>query len=832
MGFQKDKKPPLVPSRKGGVKGFNLVALGQMPEGLLILSMEGEVLAINDAAANILKKPPEKITQRPFWNALKITSFSTKKQWLKTKRAFRLATYGHPQQLTWIEPTHGKPAFAYDILMFRTEIDDMPVIMVQIKTSCDEKIRAWVLRTLAAINHRASHSETIDKLLQLSNQALNSTYSFVMLTNSLEKASTLSIIHQDSKKNNIRCSLQNNPLMEALGKQNACYVNHITERFPQVTLFKKFKARTCFAGALYRDTHEMCGFYAVVFQQDIEQSPFEEELFGIILNRLRAEIRFYLNENELKLLADIPKEYPDPIIKTTYKGEVLFANAEGKKLIKLWEKQFNSLPNQLIQEIKATQNLKQPCRFEFEVQYKTYLFSLTRDPLMQRITILGTDVSQLKNSELNMMNLAHYDALTKIANRQYFEELVTEKIIEHERANKELAILIIDLDNFKTINDTLGHLIGDKLLKASSQRMARCLRATDYIARMGGDEFVVFLGYTTTEATKAVAEKIISVLSRIYKFGDSQIKITASVGIAMFPDGGISLNTLMKNADVAMYQAKKLGKNSYMVFSPSLQTIQERRDETLRTDIKTAVPNEELILVYQPQIDIINQNIVGIESYLHWEHPHEGLILPGEFIRLAEQTGCIRSISQWLIERCLKDFVGFLNINKDIKLSLNVSLIQLNDNYFMDFLIQQIQSSKLKRAQIEIDISERSIAPHFKQITQHLKKIHKLGIGTCIDNFGSPQVSLPKLLALPIDILKLDQQLLERIDKNEKHRMLLKGVIRLAQALHIEVLQKGVETSTQDRIIKSMGCKFAQGYYYCKPIRAPAMADFLKAGLK
>lgn len=832
MGFQKSKKTPLMLSKKGGLKRLNSVVLGQISEGLLMLSLDGDVLAVNDAAAAIFKKPSEKITQRPFWNALKLTRFSAKRQWIKTKRAFTLATYGHPQQLTWIEPSHGKPVLAYDLLMYRTEMDGMSVVMIQIKPSHDEKIKAWVLGTLATINHKASHTDTIDKLLQLSNQAMSGVYSFIMLTNTLEKASTLAIFHQDSKKNNIRCSLQNNPLIEMLGKQDVCYINHISKQFPQDALFKKLKARTCFAGALYSDAHEMCGFYGVVFQQDVEQSPIQEELFGIILNRIKTEIRLYLYENELKLLAEIPQEYPDPIIRTTYKGEVLFANAEGQKLIKFWSKQFNGLPDKLIQEIKATQHAEQPYRFEFEAQYKTYLMSLTRNPLMQHVTIHGTDVSQLKNSELNMMNLAHYDALTKIANRQYFEELVTEKILEHERANKELAILIIDLDNFKTINDTLGHLIGDKLLKAASQRMARCLRANDYIARMGGDEFVVFLGYTTVEATQAVAEKIISVLSRIYKFGDSQMKITASVGIAMFPDGGMSLNTLMKNADVAMYQAKKLGKNSYMVFSPSLQTIQEKRDETLRMDIKNAVPNQELILVYQPQMDIVNNNIVGIESYLHWEHPKEGLILPGEFIRLAEQTGCIRAISQWLVERCLNDFVAFLKINKDIKLSLNVSLIQLNDHYFMDCLVQQIQTSKLKREQIEIDISERSIAPHFKQITQHLKKIHKLGIGTCIDNFGSPQVSLPKLLALPIDILKLDQQLLESIDKNEKHRMLLKGVIRLAQALNIEVLQKGVETSAQDRIIKSMGCKFAQGYYYCKPIRAPAMADFLKVGLK
>ncbi|HGE7391418.1 TPA: putative bifunctional diguanylate cyclase/phosphodiesterase [Legionella pneumophila] len=415
-----------------------------------------------------------------------------------------------------------------------------------------------------------------------------------------------------------------------------------------------------------------------------------------------------------------------------------------------------------------------------------------------------------------------------MANRQYFEEKLIEKIYEHHLKEKSLALLLIDLDNFKIVNDTLGHPTGDKLLMAVTNRMTRCLRANDFIARLGGDEFIVLLDQCNTDTAVKVAEKIINVLGKPFQFDEYHMTITASIGIAIYPETSEIASDLLKYADIAMYQSKKTGKNKCTVFSKNLHYKENQRNEILKKDIELAALKRELYIDYQPQIDLSDNTIVGIEALLRWSHPTLGLILPTEFIPIAEQTGCIHTISQWFIEQTLLDYSQFQQLSSNIKLSINVSLSQLNDTRFTKILCDSLLQNNLSKSKIILDISERMIAPHFIQISKKLKQIHHIGINISLDNFCCPQISLPELLSLPLDYLKVDQRLLIGIEGKIKLRKLLSGIINLTKDLNIKIIQKGIETAEQHEVIKSLGCQYAQGYFYCKPVALNDLLPLIK----
>jgi diguanylate cyclase (GGDEF)-like protein len=534
-------------------------------------------------------------------------------------------------------------------------------------------------------------------------------------------------------------------------------------------------------------------------------------------------------KRRLQFLTSIVEQDPNPILRILLTGQVIFANPQGEALIKLWHKEHNGLPKQVLQAAQLAQSNGQSVSIEMKVTNKFFLLTLIWLDEFEQINVYGTDISQLKKTDQDMVNLAHFDALTQIHNRQYFEKKLKEEIHQHFVDNESLALLLIDLDNFKIINDTLGHPIGDLALKTASKRMVRCIRQSDFIARLGGDEFIVLLHNSSIQSAIMVAEKINSVLARVFHFGEYAMKITASIGIALFPESGSVPTDLLKHADIAMYQAKKAGKNNYVVFSKILHSNQDKRNEIIRKELKSAVAKNELYIEYQPQIHTTTHQIFGFEALIRWLHPKIGLVLPKEFIPNAEQTGCIHTLSHWLLKQALVDYSSILSPHFNPPLSINISLIQLGDSRFIDILHNYLIENSINKDKVILDIPEPSLADHYQQIVKSLRKIHLKGYKICLDNFGSPQVSLPKLLALPLDYIKLDQLLLAGIEKNQRHRILLQGIIRLAHDLKIEVIQKGIENEQQHQIVTGLGCSYVQGYYYCKPIKINELSQFIKS---
>jgi predicted signal transduction protein with EAL and GGDEF domain len=347
---------------------------------------------------------------------------------------------------------------------------------------------------------------------------------------------------------------------------------------------------------------------------------------------------------------------------------------------------------------------------------------------------------------------------------------------------------------------------------------------------LGGDEFIVMLNRTDADAATIVADKLNHVLSKPFQFGEYRMEITCSIGIAIFPDSGLNASDLLRHADIAMYQAKKSGKDRYTLFSNQLHYVQHQRHNIIKKDLKHAAARNQLTLEYQPQFNLADGKIIGFEALLRWNHPDQGLIFPAEFIPLAEQTGTISTIGQWAIEQAISDFSKFiLPLHPKAKLSLNVSLMQISDARFLDTLCDSLASYSLSNDYLILDVSEHIMATSMKEIYKALDDIHERGIKISLDNFGGPHVSLSKLLELPIDYIKLDQRLLYGMEDHDKQRQLLAGILELANKLNLHVIQKGIENLEQSEILKSLGYELVQGYHYCQPVDINELQKFLKA---
>lgn len=797
-------------------------------EGIIALNLKGKIIAINDQAASLLGSTPTKLLNHYPWSALKQSTFVQKRRIVQSRRCFRLAKQGMAQQFTWLENKLEKPILAYNILLSKADIEGTTVIFARISDILHEKITDWVLWSLAKIGNHHEITGVIDEVLQLVSEVFTADYASVSLIDGQQIAHTVSYYEAANKVDNVSYSLAHSPCENVQRDKSICFYNDVPNEFPKDVLLQTMHIKSYLGGPITNTEAQVVGLMSIFSRDTIPINSLNNNLFRLFLGRINLEIERLLNQRKLQFLASIPQQDPNPVIRILPTGDVIFANTQGKVVLKYWLNLYSALPNNILSEAHRAQTTNQVVRIEMEADNKIYLFSLIWIPDFNQINIYGTDISQLKNTEQNMLNLARFDALTNVANRQYFEEILLDKIHEHHSEGTELSLLLIDLDDFKIINDTLGHPIGDLLLKAATKRMVRCLRKEDFIARLGGDEFIVILNKSNTNSAIMVAEKMISVLARSFQFGEYRMKITASIGIALYPKDGITISDLLKHSDLAMYQAKKEGKNNFAVFSKSLHFIQDRRNEVIRKELKQAASRNELYVDYQPIFDLSTNEIIGLEALLRWIHPDQGLILPNEFLTIAEQTGSIHLISQWLIEQSLQDFATIHGLNSTTRLSINVSLIQLNDARFLDTFCDNLRQYGIDKDRIILDISERIITPHFQQVAKTLQKIHELDLKLCLDNFGSPQVSLPKLLALPIDFLKLDKNLLQDTEKSSKHRMLLKGIINLAKDLNLQVIQKGIETDQQHRLVKLLECPYAQGFYYCMPLQIKELQNFLK----
>ena len=485
--------------------------------------------------------------------------------------------------------------------------------------------------------------------------------------------------------------------------------------------------------------------------------------------------------------------------------------------------------------LAATPTLEARAEFRFLHKNGTWIWlegfaqNLLPDPSVRALVVNYRDITQRKATEKQLEYQAYYDALTGLPNRLLFRDRVVNAIAQARRHRRGIAVMYLDLDHFKLVNDGLGHSVGDALLSDVAVRLQGSIRASDTISRLGGDEFTILLNDTSSsDSVFGVARKVLQSLARPFRVEGHELYVTASIGISVFPADGEDVEKLLKCADSAMYRAKELGRNQAQLFTSSMN---ERYVERLALEqsLHHAVERDELEVYYQPIFESTRQRVVALEALLRWNHPTRGLIEPVDFIQLAEETGLIVSMGEWAIRRACSQLrewheAGF----PDLRMSVNISAPQLQQVNFIDFLAEAMAQCNLHSALLDLEITESIAVQNVESTMQILREVKRHGVGIAIDDFGTGQSSLIYLKRFPIDTVKIDQAFVSDVTTDESTAAIVSYIINLAHTLHLNVVAEGVETEEQYQFLVANGCDRMQGFLFSRPLPASEAYEFLK----
>ncbi len=440
------------------------------------------------------------------------------------------------------------------------------------------------------------------------------------------------------------------------------------------------------------------------------------------------------------------------------------------------------------------------------------------------------DITERRQAEERMRHIAQHDALTGLPNRLALLMRLAQLLPEARRHQWNIAIMFIDLDRFKIINDTLGHQIGDEMLREVACRLSSVIRETDFVARLGGDEFVILLPGIATPADAAiVANKIIAALSTAIQVDGHELHTSPSIGISLFPDDGPDGDSILKNADTAMYHAKSAGRNNYQFFATEMNRVTAERLDIERK-LRHAIARNELTLCFQPQFGAHSNQPTGVEALLRWLHPTDGMIRPDRFIPVAEETGIIVEIGEWVLRNACHEMKHWIDAGlQPMRMAVNVSARQLRRRDFCETVAGALAESGLPPELLELEITESSVMESPEEAIVILQRLGRMGVTLAIDDFGTGYSSLAYLKLFPIDHLKIDRSFVADIEHDLNDRAIAFGTIALAHSLGLNVIAEGVETEDQLDLLRSNGCDEVQGYLFSKPLNSAAAFAFLHA---
>ncbi|HEY3299207.1 MAG TPA: EAL domain-containing protein [Methylophilaceae bacterium] len=443
---------------------------------------------------------------------------------------------------------------------------------------------------------------------------------------------------------------------------------------------------------------------------------------------------------------------------------------------------------------------------------------------------VARDITERKKVEYAMAYQAHHDMLTGLPNRTLFNDRLEISIAHARRNHHRLAVLFLDLDRFKWVNDTLGHIYGDELLKNVASRLKSCLREGDTLARIGGDEFTIILPEVPNkDDVPMVARKILATLEQAFVLDNREINISASIGVAIFPDHGDTIDALTKSADIAMYHVKWKGKNGFMQYDSSMDSIFHQK-MSIESDLRKAIENNELELYFQPQVDVNTLKVVGLEALTRWHHEDRGWIPPAEFIPLAEEAGLISMLTYWLIKQVTIQHhrmqkAGF----GDISIAVNVSPESVLKHDFVSNFLLSLRSENIANEAIEIEITENIIMQDMENSILKLNELSRQGVKIAIDDFGTGYSSLAYLQKLPMHSIKLDQTFVHNIQFIGQELPIVSAIIGIAKGFNLKMIAEGVETTEQMQVLKSLGCSVMQGYLFSKPLPMSGVLAMLRS---
>ncbi|MBB3169625.1 bifunctional diguanylate cyclase/phosphodiesterase [Simiduia aestuariiviva] len=439
-----------------------------------------------------------------------------------------------------------------------------------------------------------------------------------------------------------------------------------------------------------------------------------------------------------------------------------------------------------------------------------------------------SDISVLKRSEEKLDHMAHHDALTGLPNRLMLQARLGRALVHASRNQSLLALLFLDVDRFKKINDSMGHTIGDGLLKQVGKRLKSCVRAEDTVARLGGDEFVVLLeNLPNGEAAALIAEKILRSIREPFDIQGKEFYTTTSIGISVYPNDGKSPADLLRNADTAMYQVKQKGRDSYSFYTEHLTTNAQRKAE-MESELHRAILNNELMLQYQPQFNLNNEELVGMEALVRWNHPVKGMIPPDLFIPLAEESGLINKISEWVCNAACQQVRIWLDKGFRVpRVAVNVSGAELMGGNLLTNFTSAMSTHRIAGSQLEAEITENFMMQDVERAVGLVNELRDLGIVIAVDDFGTGYSSLAYLKTLPIHRLKIDRTFVREIPNNVNDMAITHAIIAMGESLGLEILAEGIETREQQAFLRSKGCSLGQGYLFARPLSAENIEGWL-----
>ncbi|RED51066.1 bifunctional diguanylate cyclase/phosphodiesterase [Aestuariispira insulae] len=474
------------------------------------------------------------------------------------------------------------------------------------------------------------------------------------------------------------------------------------------------------------------------------------------------------------------------------------------------------------------------CRFlckngeELDVVISSTAIREEQGAIVQILNVL-VDITERKRYEASLVRQANYDSLTNLPNRGLAMDRLGQAIARARREDYMVALMFVDLDNFKKVNDTLGHAAGDELLVKMGDHLSGCIRESDTVARLGGDEFLIILpDLKAVGHYEIVAQKILDRCSLPFELCGHEVVVTASIGVALYPNDGDTPDILMRNADSAMYRSKSKGKNTFQFFAPEMDGLAHQH-LILENQLRRALSRDELALRYQPVLDAKSGELVGMEALLRWRHPKMGWIPPGNFIPLAEESGLIVPIGEWILETACRD-ARQLNekLGKEMFVAVNVSARQFANQKLVDAVSSALEKSGLSCGLLELEVTEGVVLDHVPENKETLIRLSEMNVRLSIDDFGTGYSSLSYLKKFPFDTLKIDRAFISDIQEDSENAALTKAIIAMAHALGLTVIGEGIETEEQAAILEQWHCNYLQGYHYSRPLSIEAYENFAR----
>jgi diguanylate cyclase (GGDEF)-like protein/PAS domain S-box-containing protein len=596
------------------------------------------------------------------------------------------------------------------------------------------------------------------------------------------------------------------------------------------------------------------------FPAEINLSPLEMEGELLVSSAIRdntdrkqAEDALFLEKERAQVTLNC---IGDAVICTDILGNITFLNFVAEKMTGwLWQqaagrplaevlrildsttREITPNPAELALEQNQTVHLPSNCilvrRDGFETPIEDSVAPINdRDGKATGAVVVFRDVSAAQIMALEMTHSAQHDFLTGLPNRMLLNDRVSQAIGAAERHTKKVAVLFLDLDGFKHINDSLGHPIGDKLLQSVAKRLVGCVRNSDTVSRQGGDEFVVLLSEMEHQEDAAItARRMLQSVAGAHSIDQHDLRVTASIGLSVFPDDGLNAETLIKNADTAMYQAKENGRQSYQFFKLAMNVRAVER-QSIEESLRRALEQKEFSLHYQPKVRLATGKITGAEALLRWTHPTRGPVSPADFIPVAEDCGLILPIGQWVLREACKQARSWLDAGLPLgTIAVNISSMEFREDNFLDSMFTTLAETGLDPKCLELELTESVLMKRAESAASVLKTLRARGVKIAVDDFGTGYSSLSYLRKFPIDALKIDQSFVRQITSTPDDTTIVTAVISMGRSLNMRVIAEGVETRGELEFLRSHQCEEAQGYYFSRPVFPEQFGVLLRSGI-